>query len=207
MGETTSPVMLDRFDKPFLARHATLLFAVLATLVLAGSACKRSIKSSESQPTPESAGPNAGASSVSDNAAGWTLLDSRRMRLSDYRGHAVLLDFYATWCIPCRAEAPHLVALQKRYGPEGLQIIGLNVGGPDDLKQVPAFVKEFGIAYPQAFPDDELSQAYLGDYDAIPQSFVFDRHGRLVKRFIGYDPSFDAQIENAIQTSLASGAE
>jgi hypothetical protein len=99
------------------------------------------------------------------------------------------------------------VALQKRYGPEGLQIIGLNVGGADDRAQVPAFVKEFGIEFPQAFPDDELEQSYIGDYDAIPQSFVFDRNGRLVKRFIGYDPSFDSQIEHAIQTSLALGAE
>jgi thiol-disulfide isomerase/thioredoxin len=193
-------------DSGIAFAHRTTVFLALLGVAVAGSGCRRANDSSQTQPAPGTAATTDEVSKGEENA-GWTLVDNRRMKLSDYRGQAVLLDFYATWCIPCRAEAPHLVALQKRYGGEGLRIIGLNVGGPDDRKEVPAFVKEFGIEYPQAFPDEELEQSYIGDYDAIPQSFVFDRNGRLVKRFIGYDRSFDSQIERAVQASLASRAE
>ena len=85
--------------------------------------------------------------------------------------------------------------------------MGLNVGGPDDRQVVPAFVKDFGIEYPQGFPDDQLAEGYMGNYDAIPQSFVFDRNGRLVKRFIGYDPSVDGELERVVKISLSSGTE
>src|SRR5262245_11534467 len=64
--------------------------------------------------------------------AAWTLLDSRRMRIKDYEGQVVVLDFWATYCPPCVAEAPHLAELQRRYEKQGLTVIGLNVGGPDD---------------------------------------------------------------------------
>src|SRR3977135_1751772 len=87
---------------------------------------------------------------------GWTLDNNKRAQLADYKGKVVVLDFYATWCEPCRAETPHLVNLQKQYGDKGLQVIGLNVGGDDDRAQVPGFVKEFGIQYPLAYPDDDL---------------------------------------------------
>lgn len=133
---------------------------------------------------------------------GWTLLDGRRVGLSDYRGEVVVLDFYGTWCPPCREEIPHLVALQKRYGPQGLNIIGLNVGDAEDKRKVPAFVAELGIQYALGDPDREFSDLFLSDNDQIPQTYVFDRQGRLVKRFIGYDDSMPAQLESVIQSAL-----
>jgi thiol-disulfide isomerase/thioredoxin len=134
---------------------------------------------------------------------GFTLLDNRRMKLSDYAGQVVVLDFYATWCPPCRAETPHLVQLQRRYGPKGLRIIGLNVGGPDDRDKVPAFIEEYGIQYTLAFPDEGMTDLYLSDDDSIPQAYIFDRQGRLVKRFISFDESVPAEMENVIQKALA----
>src|SRR6266550_235979 len=62
------------------------------------------------------------------SAHGWTLSNNQRMTLANYKGKVVLLDFYATWCGPCRAETPDLVRLQQQYGDQGFQIIGLNVG-------------------------------------------------------------------------------
>ena len=94
---------------------------------------------------------------------GWTLDNKPRATLADYKGKVVVLDFYATWCEPCRAETPRLVQLQKQYQQQGLQIVGLNVGGADDRDQVPAFAKEFGIEYPLGFPDDEFADSLLGD--------------------------------------------
>ena len=137
--------------------------------------------------------------------AGWTVDNNRAAKLSDYKGKVVVLDFYATWCEPCRAETPRLVQLQKDYGPSGLQVIGLNVGGENDRGQVPGFAKEFGIEYPLGFPDDSLVDQYLTDNQNIPQAFVFDRNGELVKRFVGYSSSSGGELERIIKGALAAG--
>ena len=142
---------------------------------------------------------------VSGGNAGWTLDNNQRATLSDYKGKVVLLDFYATWCEPCRAETPRLVELQRQYAAQGLQVIGLNVGGKDDREEVPAYAKQFGIQYPFAFPDDEFTDSFLRDTLNIPQAFVFDRNGELVKRFIGYSDSSGAEFERVVKASLAAG--
>ena len=139
-------------------------------------------------------------------AQSWTLLDGRRVRASDYKGKVLVLDFWATYCPPCREEVPHLVALQKRYAAQGLNVVGLNVGGDDDRPKVPGFVQEFKISYPLGYPDDAMSAVIFADTDAIPQTYVFDRQGRLVKRFTGYDESVAEGLETAVQTALASKA-
>src|SRR5256714_10954872 len=137
--------------------------------------------------------------------AGWTVDDNRAAKLSDFKGKVVVLDFYATWCEPCRAETPRLVQLQKDYGPSGLQVIGLNVGGENDRAQVPAFAKEFGIEYPLGFPDDALVDRYLTDNQNIPQAFVYDRNGGLVKRLVGYNSTSGGELERIIKCALAAG--
>jgi len=137
---------------------------------------------------------------------GWTLDNNQRAQLADYKGKVVVLDFYATWCEPCRAETPRLVELQRQYAAQGLQVIGLNVGGADDREQVPAYAKEFGIQYPLAFPDDELADGYLADNQNIPQAFVFDRDGKMVKRFVGYSESGGQELERVVQSTLAQKA-
>jgi thiol-disulfide isomerase/thioredoxin len=134
-------------------------------------------------------------------SAGLTLLNNQRVRLSDYTGRVVLINFWATWCGPCRAETPHLTKLHQQYAAQGLQIIGLNVGGDDDREQVPAFVKEFGIQYSLGFPDDDLYEQFLSDNENIPQSFIFDRNGVLLKRIIGYDSS-SGELESTILEAL-----
>ena len=178
-----------------LALVTSLLF-----LLIPGSACKRS-KAPQGKPTPATAPSTTGDKQLSKYA--WTLADKQRAKLSDYLGKVVLVDFYATWCEPCRAETPHLVKLQKQYAAQGLQIIGLNVGGDDDRAEVPGYVKEFGIQYPMGFPDDELVEAYMGDDENIPQTFVFDRSGKLVKHITGYGEEAGAELERVVQTSLA----
>ena len=141
------------------------------------------------------------------STTGWTLDNKQRARLADYKGKVVVLDFYATWCEPCRAETPRLVQLQRQFAAQGLQIIGLNVGGADDRAEVPAYAKEFGIQYPLAFPDDEFADTYLGDNQNIPQAFVFDRNGNLVKRFVGYSDSSGAELERVVKASLTAGPQ
>ena len=136
------------------------------------------------------------------NNYGWTAERDQRAKLSDYRGKVVVLDFYATWCEPCRAETPHLVELQRQYGEQGLQVIGLNVGGADDRDEVPGFAREFGIQYSLGFPDDEFADSLLSDNQNIPQAFIVDRSGRIVKRFVGYNDNVARQLEQVVKESL-----
>jgi cytochrome c biogenesis protein CcmG/thiol:disulfide interchange protein DsbE len=143
-------------------------------------------------------------SSADASQYGFTLLDGRRMKMADYAGKVVVLDFWATFCPPCREEIPHLIELQRRYGSEGLNIVGLNVGGPDDRPKVPEFVRSYRIQYTLGYPDMEMVNLYLGDNDTIPQTIVFDRKGRLVKHFIGFDKTLPAELEQAIQSALAT---
>jgi thiol-disulfide isomerase/thioredoxin len=164
-------------------RTRVALITSLLLLLIAGAACRAT-----------------NDKRLSDYA--WTLEDKQRAKLSDYLGKVVLVDFYATWCEPCRDETPHLVKMQQQYEAQGLQIIGLNVGGEDDRAEVPRYVKEFSIQYPLGFPDDELVEAYLGNNENIPQTFVFDRRGKLVKHVTGYSEEAGAELERVVQTSL-----
>lgn len=152
--------------------------------------------------------PPVNSSGTTDtNAQSFTLLDNRRARVTDYKGEVVVLDFYATWCGPCRISTPHLVELHQRYSRQGLRIIGLNVGGTQDRAHVPDYVEEFRIPYMLGYPDPAMSQLYLSDDDRIPQAFVFDRQGRLVKRFISYDDTMPAELDRIVQTALAAPAD
>lgn len=135
---------------------------------------------------------------------GWVLSDGKRATLADFQGRVLVLDFYATWCEPCRQSIPRLIALQKEYGPKGLQIVGLNVGGPDDRIKVATFASELGIQYPLGFPDKTLTDLFLSGEVPIPQTFVFGRAGQPVKRFIGYDDSTDVELEKVISETLNS---
>ena len=141
------------------------------------------------------------------NTLGWTVDGGKRSVFSDFRGKVLILDFYATWCVPCRVSTPHLVGLQKKYESQGLQVIGLNVGGPDDPAKVPAFAAEFGIQYPLAIPDDDLVMFLMADSDAIPQTFVFDRQGKLAERLIGFRPSDAETIDRAVEAALQAPAQ
>lgn len=118
----------------------------------------------------------------------------------------MVLDLYATWCVPCRESIPHLMELQKNLQSRGLQVVGLNVGGPEDEQLVPSFAKELGIQYPLAKPDEDLVRFLMSDTDAIPQTFVFDRDGKLVERFIGFDAEQGKSIDRAVASALEVSA-
>jgi peroxiredoxin len=99
-----------------------------------------------------------------------------------------------------------LIGLQKKYDDQGVQVIGLNVGGPEDEQLVPAFAKEFGIQYPLARPDEDLVSLLFGGRDEIPQTFVFDRQGQLVQRFVGFGSDTGIYLDSAVETALKSPA-
>jgi len=126
---------------------------------------------------------------------GWVLSDGKRATVADYKGTVLVLDFYATWCAPCRQSIPRLMVLHEKYGPRGLRVLGLNVGGADDRIKVSGFARELNIKYPLGFPDQALTDLFLSDNQEIPQTFVFDREGQLKARFIGYEDSTGDELE------------
>jgi cytochrome c biogenesis protein CcmG/thiol:disulfide interchange protein DsbE len=109
-------------------------------------------------------------------------LDAKPIALADSRGKVILLNFWATWCGPCRAEIPDLIALQRRY-QDRLQIIGLTVD-EDDPGAVQQVVAETGINYPVGMASPEIRLEY-GGIAALPTSFVLDTQGRVVQKHEG----------------------
>jgi thiol-disulfide isomerase/thioredoxin len=109
-------------------------------------------------------------------------LDGKPITLADSHGKVILLNFWATWCGPCRAEIPDLVDLQNKY-KDRLQILGLVVDD-DDQDAIKTFVAEFRINYPVAIADDGIRMQY-GGISALPTSFVLDAEGRIVQKHEG----------------------
>src|SRR3954468_3671604 len=179
--------MLPRFFLKSLALVA--LLALAASCELDGASKKRAEEERLKAATPQVPRTNLpmppvaashGEAGGAAPAGAWTQPDGRRVRLEDLRGQVVVLDFWATYCPPCREEIPHLVRLQRQFGPKGFKVIGLNVGGDEDRSKIPDFVKAYGIQYKLADPDDETVRLFLEGDDRIPQTFVLNREGRVV---------------------------
>ena len=138
------------------------------------------------------AGPALGASPVTPfPAPAWTLKDvnGADVKLDQFKGKVVVLDFWATWCGPCRSEIPGYIKLQKKYADDGLVIVGVATGdgGPDVVK---SFMQKEGMNYQVVIGDDDVSAAY-GSIEAIPTTFIIDRDGRIVDRKVGAEPTAD----------------
>jgi thiol-disulfide isomerase/thioredoxin len=131
--------------------------------------------------------------------------DLEIQKLKDFQGKVLILDFWATYCPPCLEEIPHLKNLQQRYGSENLQIIGLHVGGNEDRSRVPGFHKRLQITYPLATPEEELVRFIFGAVSEIPQTAIFDRKGRLVRKFVGFNEQIKAEMDATLEKVINSG--
>lgn len=136
----------------------------------------------KSQPEPKP------AESCSNPAPDFTLrsVDGGKVSLSDYEGKVVLLDFWATWCRPCRMAIPDLISLQKEYGDDDFVIIGISLDRQPAI--VPRFVEQTGINYPVVYGFGESIAADYGNVASIPTAFIIDRNGCINKRLVGLHP-------------------
>ena len=126
-----------------------------------------------------------------------TDLDHKRLDLNAYRGEVVLLNFWATWCAPCQVEMPSFVAWQRKYGPRGLQVIGVSMD--DDPALVRAAYRKLKLNYPVAMGDVKLGDLY-GGVLGLPMTFLIDRHGEIRAEFQGETDL--NKIESQLQSLL-----
>jgi len=132
-------------------------------------------------------------------------INGRTVRLSDYRGKVVLINFWATWCPPCRAEMPDLVRLQREHGKEGLQIIGITYP-PENREQVRRFARSLKVNYPIILGTRELKARFSSD-ETLPLTVVIDREGK-VSDIIGgilLREEFDEKIKPLLMKNVEGG--
>jgi peroxiredoxin len=135
-------------------------------------------------------------------------LDSKQVKLSSYRGKAVLLNFWASWCGPCKIEMPWFAELQERYRNQGLEVIGVSVDN-EAKEKIEEFARKMNVNYTILLGTDEVSDAY-GGVQGLPTSFYIDRNGRIVRQVAGLisEDEVEANIKQALQLpeSTASSA-
>lgn len=126
--------------------------------------------------------------------------DGKILKLSSLKGKVVIIDFWATWCPPCRKSIPDLIELKKKYGSKGFEIVGISLD-TDTKNQVIPFMKEKGINYPVVYGNQNVTELY-GGIEAIPTSFIIDQQGKIVASYQGLMPI--QTYENHIRKLLGS---
>jgi peroxiredoxin len=129
---------------------------------------------------------NAGGppGSVGSTAPAFALkdVDGKPFDLADYRGKVVLLDYWATWCVPCRSEIPHFVEFQDKYASQGFQVMGISMDdGPQPVQE---FYKQFKMNYPVAMGTTQLAESY-GGILGLPVTFLVGRDGKIAAKYVG----------------------
>lgn len=185
---------------PNARRNAAVILVVvaaIAAMLIGGQYLVR--KGQRSGTAVTTGGPKPGAA-----APDFALqsLDGKTVHLSDFRGKAVLLNFWATWCEPCKLEMPWFVELQKQYGPQGLEVLGVAM---DDSGQdkIAKFAHDLGVNYPVLLGKESVGDEY-GGLEYLPTSFYIDRDGKVVTRVFGLRSRSD--IEDWIKQALSRGS-
>src|SRR5437667_805150 len=124
-------------------------------------------------------------------------------KLADFFGKVAVVNFWATWCGPCRREIPELVKLHKEFHSRGVEMVGLTTENPDaSAEKVRKFIQDFQIDYRIGWAPVEVGVPLMQGHEAIPQIFVISRDGRILKRFIGFSASYSSQLKQTLEDAL-----
>jgi peroxiredoxin len=118
----------------------------------------------------------------------------------NYRGHVLIIDFFATWCQPCRQSIPHLVEMNRKYGRQGLQILGLSVD-EDGERVVKTFTDEFRVNYPLALAGESTTVDF--GIRSVPIMYLIDKKGKIVEVYRGFSNEMARSTEQSIKRLLA----
>ena len=166
-------------------RHAGLVLGALIA-----SACASSPVSPETRPAADSA----------DFVL--TDVEGKDVRLSDFAGHVVLVDFWATWCTPCVAALPALQQLHEKYAGDGLTVLSVAIDGPETLASVGPFARRMGLTFPVLLDEESRVVAMFNPGRTVPFQLLVDRRGRIVKRRQGYAPGDEKLLEAELAALL-----
>jgi thiol-disulfide isomerase/thioredoxin len=139
------------------------------------------------------------------------MLDGTKFTIADHQGKVLLLNLWGTWCGPCRAEMPHLVALKEKYGAQGFEILGMNVGdgqgSPEPNEVIEPFVAKMGLNYMIVrSPNSATREFYkVTKQDVVPQTLLVDREGHLRGVFIGGGGKVIESMKQTLEKTLAEG--
>ncbi len=178
-------------------KRNALVFVALVVAILGMLAVGKYLDRTRLRPTSKLAGDVRGMPAPNFELA---TLDGKVVKLSDYRGKAVLLNFWATWCSPCKVEMPWFVDLQNKYGNDGLVILGVAMDD-SDTPAIAKFANKMGVNYPVLLGTNEVSEEY-GNVEFLPTSFYIDREGKIVGKGTGLLGR--NEIEENVQKALAS---
>lgn len=142
--------------------------------------------------------PLAVAFNATGPAANFTLKSAsgENIRLSEYRGQVVLINFWASWCGPCRQEFPHLDAIHQKYEALGFTVFGVNVEQDRDMAN--KVLRDIPVTFPILF-DDENQVSELYDVDAMPMTVLVDRSGEIRFMHRGYKPGYEQEYEQQVR--------
>jgi len=168
--------------------------SLVLILIVAGCSTSRTASAQSVKPTKDR---KVAPDFVLKDASG------KQIKLSDYRGKAVVLDFWATWCGPCKVEIPWFIEFQRKYKDRGLVILGV-ASGDEGWDIVQPYANQMKINYPILLGNDATADLY-GGIEALPTTFIIDRDGRVAKLHIGLASKEDFQ--NAIEKVLDAAPE
>jgi peroxiredoxin len=197
-----SPVLPRNIRKVPVKRNAIILVVVIlvvAGMIFLGARISRNQKAGLQ---PQEATELAVGSTLPDFEL--KTLDGKTARLSDYKGKAVLLNFWATWCEPCKIEMPWLVDFNQQYGPQGFTVLGIAMDDDADSKDwvqkdIQKFAGEMKVNYPILLGNSKIGDTY-GGVPFLPEIFYIDRNGKLVKHVVGLKGK--GEIEENIKKAL-----
>jgi len=168
-----------------------VVIIVIAIMLFASAFSRRHTRGGGSAPTGQLKGNPAPEFNLQS-------LDGKAVRLADFHGKAVLLNFWATWCQPCKIEMPWFEEMQKQYGLDGFQVVGIAMddAGKDEIAK---FAKEMGVNYPILVGTESVGDAY-GGVQFLPSTFFIDRDGKVVDHIFGLKSR--SEIEDDIRVAL-----
>ena len=127
-------------------------------------------------------------------------MSGQKITLANYKGHVLILDFFATWCAPCRSSIPHFIGLYRKYNRQGLEILGMSADEDGD-KDVREFIGAKKVNYPVALAGEEMLTEY--GIRSIPTVFIINKKGDVAEKYMGFNDDMAASMETLVKKLLA----